>query len=235
MSGAMTNLFAIVRTYESAAHVQRSVIGTGIAVANFFFCAYFERHVAGPVWQQGLVTLLAIETGLLVLVAMGVYLQVIDPILRRTRIHPVRPSTRFAFIVVALLRHRYTMMLWGSAVFSMTLMLHPSPAAVPFLILSFLLLGAAFVIASVTLLVVMERWTASGSVALAGLGVIACIMGSLAIVFPESRAIELLVPLKWCTSACDAALAGEFGAGLARLLPFPLLAGIGWLGGRRYA
>ena len=88
----MTNLFAIVRSYESSAHVQRSVIGTGIAFANFFFCAYFERHVAGPVWQQGLVTLLAIETGLLVLVAMGVYLQVIDPILQRTRIHPVRPS-----------------------------------------------------------------------------------------------------------------------------------------------
>jgi len=85
------------------------------------------------------------------------------------------------------------------------------------------------------LLVAMERWTSSGAVALAGLGIVACITGSLAIVFPESRAFEILVPLRWCTTACSAALAGDYGLCLLRLLPFALLAGIAWIGGRRYA
>jgi hypothetical protein len=235
MKGARNDLLWLLRLYEEATHVQRSVIAAVLAVANIFFCAYFERYVAGPSWQQELVTLLAIETGVLILAAMGVYLQSVDPILKRTRVHPLTPGSRFAFIVAALMRHRYVLLLWGSGVFSMTLLVHPDATSVPLVVLSFIIPGAAFIVLSIALLVVMERWTSSGAVALAGLGIVACITGSVAVVFPESRVLEILLPLKWCVLSCAAALEGNYRQCLLLLVPFLALSGVAWIGGMRYA
>jgi hypothetical protein len=233
--GTTGDLLGLLRLHEEATHTQRSVVAAALAIANIFFCAYFERYVAGPSWQQALVTLLAIETGFLILITMGVYLQQIDPILRRTRIHPITTASRFSFVVAALMRHRYVVLFWGSGVFAMAVMVHPAASSVPLVVLSFIVPGAAFIVLAITLLVFMERWTSSGAVALAGVGLVACITGSVAIVFPESRALEIFLPLKWCVHSCAAALTGDPVHCLLFLLPFVVLSGVAWLGGQRYA
>jgi len=235
VKGAWRELSYIVRHRESSGQTRKSIVAAAIALANIFLCAFFERYVAGPGWREALVTLLAIETGILVTLAMGIHLQSIDPILKRTEILPLDHANRFAFVTLTLLRHRYVMLFWMSAVFSMTTMVHPRAASVPFVAFSFLLPGVAFIIISATLLVMFARWTSSGAVALAVLGIVACMTSAATIVFPESRAFELLMPLRWCVLSCTAALAGNYGAGVLALSPFVLLAGLAWVGGSQYA
>ncbi len=105
----------------------------------------------------------------------------------------------------------------------------------PFVAFAFLLPGVALVVVSAALLVLFARWTSSGAVALAALGIIACVTSAATIVSPESHALTLLMPLRWCMLSCTNALAGNYGAGILALSPFALLAGLGWLGGSRYA
>lgn len=235
MNGAWRELSYIARLRESTTQTRKSIVAAAIALANIFLCAYFERYVVGPGWREALVTLLAIETGLLVTIAMAIHLQLIDPILKRTEIHPLNHSSRFAFVAITLLRHRYVMFFWASAVFSMTMMVHPAPVSMPSVVFSFLLPGIALVIISAALLVLFARWTSSGAVALAVLGLIASVTSAATIVFPESHALELLMPLRWCALSSAAALAGSYGASVLLLSPFVLLGGIAWIGGARYA
>jgi hypothetical protein len=211
------------------------LVGAGMAIANLFFCAFYERYLVGPGWSEALVTLLAIETGLLITLAMAIQLQLIEPILEQTRIHPVTSRSRFAFVILTLLRHRYIILLWGSAVLSMTLMVHPAPGAIAFVILAYLLPGIAFVIISAALLILLKRWSSSGSVALALLALLACLTSVVTIVFPESRVLDLFMPLRWSIQACTAALQGNVLHGCCLLAPFVLLGLLGWEGGSRYA
>ncbi len=235
MNGALRELSYIVRLRESSTHTRRSIVAVAITLANIFLCAFFERYVVGPGWREALVTLLAIETGLLITVAMAIHLQMIDPILKRTEIHPLDHANRFAFVTLTLLRHRFVVLFWASAVFSMTMMVHPTAGSMPFVAFSFLLPGIAMVIISAALLVLFARWTSSGAVALAALGIIACVTSAATIMFPESHALELLMPLRWCMLSCTRALAGNYGGSVLILSPFVLLAWLGWVGGSRYA
>jgi len=235
VKSAWKELAYVVRLSESSTQTRTSIVAVAIALANIFLCAFYERYVVGPGWREALVTLLAIETGLLITVAMAIHLQIVDPILKRTEIHPLDHGYRFAFVAVTLLRHRYVVLFWASAVFSMTMIVHPAMASVPFVAFSFLMPGVALVIISATLLVLFARWTSSGAVALAGLGIIACVTSAATIVFPESHALELLMPFRWCMLSCTAALAGNYGISFLVLSPFVLLAGLAWIGGSRYA
>jgi hypothetical protein len=225
----------VIHVRESVPQTRSTVVAVLMGIGNIFLCAFFERYVVGPGWRDALVTLLALECGLLMIVAMGIHLQTIDPVLKRTRIHPLRPSARFAFIVQALLRHRYVVVLWGSAVFSMTLMVHPTPGTLPFVVLAFLVPGIALVIISASLFVLFKRWNASGAVALAALGIVACLTSTATIMFPGSHLLELLMPLRWCSSSCSAALSGDLLLSTAQLLPFAALAALAWAGGAHYA
>ncbi len=235
MKPSWRELSYVVRVREAVPQTRSTVIAAAMGIANIFLCAFFERYVAGPGWREALVTLLALESGLLMIVAMGIHLQTIDPVLKRTRVHPVHPGARFAFVVLTLLRHRYVLVLWGSALFSLTLMVHPTPGSLPFVVLAFLVPGIALVIISATLFVLFERWTASGAVALAALGVVACVTSMVTIMFPGSHLLELLMPLRWCSLSCSAALSGDFFLSAAQLLPFAALAAIAWVGGAHYA
>lgn len=235
MKHAVRELNLIVRMQQESTRTRRALIGVTLGLANVFLCACYERYIADPDRNEAILTLLAIETSLLVIVAMSIHLQIIDPILRRTRLHPMAPSARFAFATSVLMRDRYVLMIWGSAILAMTLMVHPPAVSIPFVILSFLLPGGAFVMISATLLVLFQRWTSSGSMALAALGLVICLTSAAAMVFPESRVLEFLMPLRWCMFACSAATAGDYPASLLGLLPFAALAGLGWIGGTRYA
>jgi hypothetical protein len=235
VKGAWRELFHIVRLRQTSTQTRRSIIASAISLANIFLCAFFERYVIGPGWREALASLLAIETGILITLAMAIHLQIIDPILKRTEIHPLDHGSRFTFVAVTLLRHRYIVLFWASAVFSMTMMVHPVLASIPSVVFCFVLPGVALVVISATLLVMFARWTSSGAVALAVLGIIASVTTAATIVFPESHTLELLMPLRWCTLSCAAALAGNYGASVLNLSPFILLAALAWIGGSRYA
>jgi hypothetical protein len=228
-------LFYIARLRQTSTQTRSSIIAAGISLANIFLCAFFERYVIGPGWREALASLLAIETGLLITIAMAIHLQIIDPILKRTEIHPLDHGSRFMFVAVTLLRHRYIVLFWASAVFSMTMMVHPALVSIPSVVFSFVLPGVTLVIISATLLVMFARWTSSAALALAVLGIIASVTTATTIVFPESHTLELLMPLRWCTLSCAAALAGNYAASFLNLAPFILLAGLAWAGGSRYA
>jgi hypothetical protein len=235
VTGSSGELSFVVRALESMTETRRMLVGAGVATVNLFFCAFYERYLVGPGWSEALVTLLAIETGLLITLAMAIQLQLIEPILEKTRIHPVTSRSRFSFVVLTLLRHRYIILLWGSAVLSLTLMVHPAPTAIFFVVLSYLLPGISSVIVSAALLTLLKRWSSSGSVALALLALFACLTSAVTIVFPESHALDFFMPLRWSVQSCTAALQGNFWSGCLMLAPFLLLGVLGWVGGSRYA
>jgi hypothetical protein len=235
VTGSSGELFYVVKALESITETRRMLVGAGIAIANLFFCGFYERYLVGPGWSEALVTLLAIETGLLITLAMAIQLQLIEPILEQTRIHPVTSRNRFGFVILTLLRHRYIVLFWGSTVLSMTLMVHPAPGAIFFVVLAYLIPGVASVVVSATLLILLKRWSSSGSVALALLALLACLTSAVTIVFPESHALDLFMPLRWSVQSCTAALQGDLWHGCLLLAPFVLLMLLGWGGGSRYA
>jgi hypothetical protein len=235
VNGTREELSTVVRALEARTETRRSIVAVGIAIANFFLCAFYERYLVGPGWSEALVTLLAIESGLLISLAMAIQLQLINPILERTHIHPVTSRSRFSFIAGTLLHHRYLLMLWGSAAFAMTLMVRPTLAGAFPVGLSFLVPGIAFVFVSAAVLVLLRRWHTSGTLALALLAIITCVTSAVTIVFPESHLLDMMMPLRWCMLSCTAALAGEYGRSLLWLLPFVLIGALAWEGGSRYA
>jgi hypothetical protein len=235
MNATASELFGVVRTLGEHTVTRRSVVAMAIAIANFFLCAFYERYLVGPGWPEALVTLLALEMGILLAMAMAIQLQLINPILAKTAIHPVSSHSRFVFAVVTLLRHRYLVLFWGSSALSMTLMVHPSMTAAIMVAFTFLLPGVASVVISAALLVILRRWNSSGLVALALLAIIACITSTVTIVFPGSHILDIVMPLRWSVHACAAALEGRVGTSVLLMLPFATLAGIGWAGGSRYA
>ena len=99
--------------------------GTSLGFANIILCAYCERFVTGPEWREALRSVLAIQVGFIETLAMGIYLQVAEPVLHRTRIHPVGSHQPFLFAELTVIRHRYIVVTIASSVFSLTLMLHP--------------------------------------------------------------------------------------------------------------
>jgi hypothetical protein len=235
VTSATRELLGIVRILETRTETRRSLIGAAIAISNFFLCAFCERFLIGPGWHEAMGALLAIECTLLVTLAMAIQLQLVSPILDRTRIHPATSHDRFTFVTITLLRHRYILLFWGSTMLSVTLMLHPTlTSAIP-IALSVLIPGAILVVASAALLVGLRHWNSSGLVGLAILGMVACVISGSTIIFPESHLLGLLMPLRWMTLACAAAMTGDFGRSALLILPFVPVGWVAWIGGARYA
>jgi hypothetical protein len=235
MTSGARELYFLIASREKGSQTWRPLIAAALGFANIVLCAYFERSLWSGESREGFATLLAIETALIVALAMGVHLQTAEPVLNRTRIHPLDPASRFRFVLLTLLRNSYLLAFGASSVFSLTLMLHPSPAKIPAVVLAFLLPQVAFIIASAALVIMIARWTGSGALALAIVGMIACLTAAAAIVYPESATIDHVLPLRWWAHGCTSALHGAYLSLLGWLTPFAAMIGVAWFGGRRYA
>ena len=234
-AGDARDLFRIVTARDDSQGARRAIIAAAIGCANIILCAYCERFVTGPEWHETLRTVLAMQLGLIEALAMGIYLQIAEPVLHRTRIHPVGSRQRFLFAVMTVMRHRYMVVTIASSVFSLTMMLHPTFLRGLLVALVILVPELTALVASTALVVVVGRWAGSGALALAIAGFLACIIAVVSVVFPETEIMHMLIPLEWWLRSCVAALRGITAGALVWLAPFLLVTGVAWAGGARYA
>lgn len=203
--------------------VRWSVGAAVLGVANLFFCAYMERFIDGTGDATGLLSFLAVESGVLLSAIAAVFLGEMDLLLRKTALLPYPGWVRFQFALTGMLRHPAILVLWATACFALAVI---GPVEwIPLLAGTFfcILLGALLLTCFCTVLTVPTLVHSGGApvIALAALFILGMVFWSATT--SAEHLLAAVLPLRWTVDGIAAARAGHSGEaalnGLLLILP----------------
>jgi hypothetical protein len=211
--------------------------GVGIAalgVANLLFCAYFERYIDAQSGQAPLLLLFAVESCFFLATIAGVFVGEIEGILHKTSTLPVAGRTRYAFVLLAHVRHPAVLVVWGTAVFAASAVGPATFAAICARTVLTLLLGLLILVCFSTALFARARSRATSAPIVAVAALFLLGIGFISAVASTTHFLGVLVPLQWTVDGIFAAQTGEPVRAVlfAFYLLLPSLACIVW--GRRH-
>src|SRR5258707_8598374 len=83
-----------------------------LALLNLFFCAYTDEYLRGDVTGQYLSLFLIVESGMLVLIAIGTFMRSSLEILLKTSVFPITPWGILLFVLLSFVRKPASVALW---------------------------------------------------------------------------------------------------------------------------
>lgn len=202
--------------------VVRLLAVIALGIVNLLVCAYMERLFQDDPTERTLLIALTVESGILAAALLSVYRGELRDVVRHTLLLPVRQSGRLLWIVLALLRHPATIVLWCGALFLMAIVNTHSLAAIALSLGCTLLLGihwTSLVAATVTL---AERHRSLLMAVAAAAGMIVLGLALLSPTASSDPLLELVLPVRWTAAGIQA---GRQCNAAALVLPILFLAG----------
>lgn len=206
-----------------------------LGLLNLVACAYLERFIDTDQGDDGFILFLATESFFVLLAGAAVANSGLETLARRTRVFPLAPSTRFDFVLLALLRHRALLMLTGTAIFASALLGPPGVPAIVGRILMIALLMLLLITLMSALLILRIRPGAAARSILAAAGLVAAGVLIAASVLTPGPVLSILLPLRWAAAGVTDVHQGNMLSALWNALGLAASAGLcAWIG-RRYA
>ncbi len=190
------------------------LVPAAIAVTNLFFSAYFEQFLRDDPSGHSLSLFLFIQGAVFLGIGAGYYLSRTEEILRKCRIFPTTPWSRFVFVAASNLRRPLCIALWSTNVFVLALLYRHSVAGligVPVFVTLYLL-GIQAALALAFLAMTRAGYAVSGAAAVTSCVLFGILIGS--VVFNVESLLSLVPLVSWTARGILATRTTEM-AGLA--------------------
>lgn len=209
-----------------------------LPLMNLFFCAYCERFFETEHDLPALQLFLMIESSALALLAVVCFVTALKEIVTKTVLLPVGFFPLALFVMFSLFRDPLALGVLITGAFGLAIMLHPSVAVLPLVILFMVLLasGVQTIVGSALLVASTRSDRAAGVALIAILALLATLLWSL--LFRTDLLPAMVPPVLWTSVGIMAAIGGDWGAMLVRLLlltaitPVVLAVSVRWAGRR---
>lgn len=206
-----------------------------LALLLLFANAYMERYLTDDPDGFYIHLFLFLHAALCAAIATEYFANVTAEILAKTAVFPVRPWTRFVFVVGSLLRQPALRTLWAVDAFSLAIIFRSTSASLIIAPAAFTVLFLCLItLASLVFLVVTRLQHRMAAVAFAGAwGAVAILLVST--LFRVPSLLQNLPLLHSIAQAIQSAGAGSAGSSILHFIPPFLVIVAAALAGRRYA
>jgi hypothetical protein len=217
--GQVVQLLRLEKRRQSARSGKRVMFTVLLPLLNLFFCAYYERHMAGARDLPALRLFLTVQCCAIGLLAAVHFLSSLRDIIRKIRLLPVRSISRTIFVTLALFRDPLALGLLSTSAFGLAIMLRPALAVLPALLGTVFLLGAATqALVGSALLVASERSErAAGITVICLFSVLASLLWS--VTFAANGFPIALPPVVWASGVMGHLTSGDITAAFLTCLP----------------